>query len=104
MANATTRNAPPRAENKGTKQGAKKQPVFVVRPGNGVSIAVYEDKMKTRDGESRTVYSVTTRKTYKTAENEWAHVYSLYPSDLLQAAWGLQKAYEWIVTQYQSQD
>ena len=104
MENATTRTAEPKAKNKGTKKGAKKHPVFIVRPGNGVSVAVYEDTMTTRDGESRTVYSVTTRKAFKTAEGEWDHVYSLCPSDLLQASWALQQAYGWIVEKYQSQD
>lgn len=95
MVNSTTRKVRSQTKNGKSGKGTSRKPDFVVRPGNGVSVAVYQDTIE-RDGEDRTVYSITTRKAYKNSEGNWDHVYSLYPSDLLQASWALEKAFEWI--------
>jgi CRISPR/Cas system CSM-associated protein Csm2 small subunit len=80
----------------------KKMPVRVIRPGNGISLAIYEDTIELKSGQMRTVYSATIRKTYRTSENEWEHVQTLYPSDFLMAALAYQEAYRWVLEAYQS--
>ena len=96
MVTTTTRKARSQAEN-------GKDPVKVFRPGNGVSLGIYEDTVKGKDGKTRTVYSGTIRKAYRNSEGEWNHVRSLYPSDFLMASWAYAKAYEWVLEQYQSE-
>lgn len=82
----------------------KKMPVATFRPGNGVSLAVYEDNVKSKDGEVRKVYSGTIRKAFRNSEGEWDHVSTLYPSDFLMAAFAYQQAYAWVLEQYELND
>ena len=80
----------------------KKMPVQVFRPGNGVSLAIYEGTVKSKDGETRTVYSGTIRKAFRNSEGEWDHVQTLYPSDFLMASFAYEEAYKWVLSQYES--
>jgi hypothetical protein len=83
-------------------QNEKKMPVAVIRPGNGVSLAIYESTVKTKDGRSRTAYSGTIRKSFRNSEGKWDHVQTLYPSDFLQASFAYEQAYKWVLEQYES--
>jgi hypothetical protein len=82
----------------------KKMPVEVFRPGNGVSLAIYEDTVKSRDGKTRKAYSGTIRKAYRDTEGKWAHVQTLYPSDFLMAAFAYEQAYKWVLEQFESDE
>ena len=84
------------------QNGKKKMPAAVFRPGNGISLAVYEDTVKSKDGETRKMYSGTIRKAFRNAEGEWDHVQTLYPSDFLMASFAYEEAYKWVLSQYES--
>jgi hypothetical protein len=99
MVTTTTRKAASRAKD----SEKTKMPVMVFRPGNGVSLAIYEDTLKPEGGKTRTVYSGSIRKSYRNGEGKWAHVQTLYPSDFLNAALAFQEAYKWVLEQYQDQ-
>lgn len=94
---ATLQKADSQAQN-----GKKKKPVQVFRPGNGISLAIYEDTVRSKDGETRTAYSGTIRKAYRNAEGKWDHVQTLYPSDFLMASFAYEEAYKWVLSQYAS--
>ena len=79
-------------------------PVEVFRPGNGVSLAIYEGTVKSKDGETRTVYSGTIRKAFRNSEGEWDHVQTLYPSDFLMASFAYEQAYKWVLEQQESDE
>jgi hypothetical protein len=98
MATTITRTATSQAKKDGK---VKKMPVQVIRPGNGVSLAIYEDSIKVQGGGTRRVYSATIRKAYRTSEDKWEHVQTLYPSDFLMAALAYEEAYRWVLDQYQ---
>ena len=96
---ATPHEARSQAQN-----GKKKMPVATIRPGNGISLAIYEDTVKSRDGETRTAYSAMIRKAYRNAEGKWDHVQTLYPSDFLMASFAYEQAYRWVRSQYESDE
>ena len=79
-----------------------KHPIHTIRPGNQLSLGIYESTLKTKDGKSRTAYSATLRKRYKKADGEWDVVYSTYPSDFLLAAHAYQEAFRWVSEKFQS--
>jgi len=97
MATTTTRMATSPAKKEG-----KKMPINVIRPGNGISLAIYEDSIKTEGGKTRTAYSATIRKSYRTSDDTWEHVSTLYPTDFLMAAMAYEEAYKWVLEQYRA--
>lgn len=98
MANTATQ---PKARSQA--QNGKKDPVHSVRPGNGISIGIYEGTL-TRDGKRKTVYSATMRKAYVNKDGELEKVQTLYPSDFLMASHGWEEAYRWVRKQYESDE
>jgi len=81
-----------------------KTPVHTIRPGNQLSLGIYESNLKTKDGKTRVAYSATLRKRYKKSDGEWDYVYTTYPSDFLLAAHAYQEAFRWVSEKFQSSE
>ena len=72
------------------------QPVKKVRAG-AISVSIFENAGKGRNGEARTFSSVVLQKRYKDKNGEWQTSNSLNANDLPKAAMLLNKAYEYLV-------
>jgi len=99
MAN-TSPNAQRPASN-GATSSAK--PVAVFRFEN-VSAAIFADSAKTKDGQTIEKFNVSVRRPYRTKAGEWEHTHTLHRGDLLPAALGLLKCYEYINGSHESDD
>ena len=72
------------------------QPVKKVRAG-AISVSIFENTGKGRNGEARTFSSVVLQKRYKDKQGDWQTSGSLNVNDLPKAAMLLNKAYEYLV-------
>ena len=72
------------------------KPVKKVRAG-AVSVSIFENTGKGRNGESTTFSSVVLQKRYKDKSGDWQTSGSLNVNDLPKAALLLNRAYEYLV-------
>lgn len=75
------------------------QPVKKVRAG-AISVSIFENTGKGRNGEARTFSSVVLQKRYKDKNGNWQTSGSLNVNDLPKAAMLLNKAYEYLVVRH----
>jgi hypothetical protein len=62
-----------------------------------ISVTVWHNEGKNKDGEETEFQTVTLQRTYKDKEGKWQHTSNLRTNDLPRATLLLQKAYEYIV-------
>lgn len=71
------------------------KPAATFRFGS-VSAAVFPKQVNLPSGKVMTVVDVSVRKSYRTAEGQWAHTHTLGADDLLPAAYALLKCADFI--------
>ena len=67
-----------------------------------ISATVWRNKIKKKDGSEAEVRSITFQRSYKDKDDEWKTTSSMRAMDLPKAALVLNKAYEYIVLNGQS--
>ena len=69
-----------------------------------VSVGVFENNGKARNGETVTFYSVQLQRSFKDAKGEWQNTSNLSDRDIPKAIMLLQKVYEYIHLQATGSD
>ena len=87
------------AQQPATTQGqpqATAKPVATFQYGR-LSAAVFGNTAKTPNGDPVTVYSVSLRRSYRNAQQGWEYSHNLRASDLLPAAYLLQRCFNYLL-------
>jgi hypothetical protein len=71
------------------------QPLAVFRFAS-VSAAVFSNSVKTKNGQTVDLPTVSLRRAYRDEKGTWQHTHSLRPTDLLPASFALLKCFEFV--------